>query len=797
MLITENVISLLPEGERERLFQLLQAHDRAKAREAARTGFMAFVKNMWPGFIEGRHHRIMADAFERIASGKLKRVIINMAPRHTKSEFASYLFPAWFLGKYPDRKVIQASHTAELSVGFGRKVRNLVNSEIYTGVFNNTKLQADSKAAGRWQTDLGGEYFAIGVGGALAGKGADLLIIDDPHTEQDAVMGMFSPETYNKAYEWYTTGPRQRLQPGAAICIVMCMTGDTMVLRPNGTESRLDTLRPGDAVATYDNGGISTSTIANWRSSGVDDVFTIQTRSGRTLRANERHPFLVEEFGDRRWVRLKDLKPGMSLVAVRGVGEPQGLKRSPGCVQPVRLATATTVSTLKRRITRLVTTASGLASSVAAALRHGPRGFAGPVIRQSTARPFPRQSSAVPDGSSLAMASLMASTCKWSMTVLDFAMSAVKGRMPRTPVPTGTVFFASTTATKLERSGGFSATTATSQSPTAKTLKSLSGLPTTYDVILDEIMSITFSGREEVFDVEVAGTENFIASGVVSHNTRWSKADLTGRLLEKGLKERGASEWEVIELPALLPSGDPMWPEFWTKGELEAVKADIPVGRWNAQYMQTPTSEEGALIKRDWWRVWKQEKPPKCDSIIVSWDTAFETKSRSDYSACTTWGVFSVEGKDGKQHQNLILLDAFRDKMEFPELKRIAKKHYDFWNPDAFVIEASAAGLPLIQEMRAYGIPVEDNRISRTNDKKARVNAVSDMFRSGFVWHPDQRWAEEVIEECAEFPNGTHDDYVDSVSQALLRARRGGLLLESDFEFGRKLDDPSVPVDPY
>lgn len=493
------MLTALPPEERERLFRLLSNLETARVKTKAKTDFLTFVKTMWPGFIAGRHHKIMADTFERVARGETRRVIINMAPRHTKSEFASYLLPAWYLGMFPDRKIIQASHTAELSVNFGRKVRNLVDSEQYQDIFSNTRLQADSQAAGRWSTDMGGEYFAVGVGGALAGKGANLLIIDDPHTEQEAIGS--GGDNYNKVYEWFTTGPRQRLQPGAAIVIVM---------------------------------------------------------------------------------------------------------------------------------------------------------------------------------------------------------------------------------------------------------------------------------------------------------TRWSKVDLTGRLIEKGSRENGASEWEVIELPAILPSGDPLWPEFWTKGELDAVKADIPVGRWNAQYMQQPTSEEGAIIKREWWRLWDQPRPPKCDSIIVSWDTAFETKSRSDYSACTTWGVFSIEGKGGKRHQNLILLDAFRDRMEFPELKKVAKRHYDFWNPDALVVESSSAGIPLIQEMRAFGIPVEGGKEHAHKDKKARVNAISDMFMSGFVWYPDQRWAHEVIEECAEFPNGKHDDYVDTVSQALLRARRGGLLLQTDYEFGGSpLDDPSIPLDPY
>jgi hypothetical protein len=163
----------------------------------------------------------MARAFEKVAHGSIKRLIINMPPRHTKSEFASYLLPAWFLGKYPNKKVIQTSHTAELAVGFGRKVRNLVDSEAYKDIFPDVGLQVDSKAAGRWATNKGGDYFAIGVGGAVTGKGADILIIDDPHSEQEATLAEVNPEVYDKTYEWYTSGPRQRLQPGGSIVVVM------------------------------------------------------------------------------------------------------------------------------------------------------------------------------------------------------------------------------------------------------------------------------------------------------------------------------------------------------------------------------------------------------------------------------------------------------------------------------------------------------------------------------------------------------------------------------------------------
>ena len=215
------VIDGMPTGQSEHLHMILSDYLESLKREKAQKDFIAFVKVMWPTFIAGKHHAIMANAFERVARGELKRLIINMPPRHTKSEFASYLLPAWFLGQFPGKKIIQSSNTAELAVGFGRKVRNLVDGDVFSQVFPNVSLRHDSKAAGRWSTNSSGEYFAIGVDGTVTGKGADLLIIDDPHSEQEAKLAEGDPAVFDKVYEWYTSGPRQRLQPGGSIVMVM------------------------------------------------------------------------------------------------------------------------------------------------------------------------------------------------------------------------------------------------------------------------------------------------------------------------------------------------------------------------------------------------------------------------------------------------------------------------------------------------------------------------------------------------------------------------------------------------
>jgi predicted phage terminase large subunit-like protein len=278
--------------------------------------------------------------------------------------------------------------------------------------------------------------------------------------------------------------------------------------------------------------------------------------------------------------------------------------------------------------------------------------------------------------------------------------------------------------------------------------------------------------------------------------TRWSTRDLTGQIIKSATQREGADEWEVIELPAILPSEEPLWPEFWPLDQLQALKAELPVSKWSAQYQQDPTAEEGALIKREWWQEWEYDSPPPCEAIIQSWDTAFLKTQRADYSACTTWGVFHHPNEDGETVPNLILLDAYKEKLEFPELKRAAYDKYWEYEPDQMVVEKKASGAPLIFELRAMGIPVTEFTPSRGQDKIARVNAVSDLFASGVIWCPATRWAEEVIEECAAFPAGENDDLVDSTTQALLRFRQGGWIRSSMDDWD---DEPTYrrPVEYY
>lgn len=772
------ILGMLPEEEQAPLRPLAQAYQDAVTRELGQIDFMTFVKSMWPNFISGAHHALMATKFEEIASGKTKRLIINMPPRHTKSEFASYLLPAWYLGKFPNKKIIQCSNTADLAVGFGRKVRNLVDGDVYPKIFPNVALRSDSKAAGRWSTNANGEYFAIGVGGTVTGKGADLLIIDDPHSEQEAALAMGDPSVFDKVYEWYTSGPRQRLQPGGSIVVVMCMTGNTNVLLADGGSTHLKDIRPGDMVATFDNGRLGASKVNNWRSSGVDSIYTVQTQSGIILRANERHPFLAMNEGVLEWTRLSQLRVGDELVSLKGATDPLEQKQNPGYAPLACPESATTEKTQTRPIDQLDTTESGKKNNAGAENQLKLKGCAVHATQSNSPQQNLPRSKAGLGVSNTGMGLLPKTLYGWLMNAAIGAMSVGNNLLRKTQGRIGAENYVSTTTITPEQFAGYSATTATSQLDMARRQMFSNELWRISDFTTDPIISITPSGVEEVFDVEIDRTENFIANGVVSHNTRWSKRDLTGKICQ-AMVDRDGDEWEIISLPAIKRNEKPLWPEFWSYEELDKLRIELPLSKWQAQYQQDPTSEEGALVKREWWKAWEQERPPPCHYVIQSWDTAFTKSERADYSACTTWGVFYLN--ENEEDPNIILLDAFKERMEFPTLKERAYDMYKDWEPDSFIVEAKASGAPLIFELRRMGIPVQEFTPTRGNDKISRVNSVSDLFASGKVWAPRKRWAEEVIEELAAFPNSDHDDLVDSTTQALLRFRRGGfLVLPSD-----------------
>ena len=476
-------IDLFDDTERQELLEITETLAGRKAASAARNDLIEFCKAMQPDYKVGKHHRILANLLMDIAEGKEDRVCVNMPPRHGKSQLVSIYFPAWFLGKFPSKKVLMVSHTTDLAVDFGRKVRNIIDTDEYKKIFPTVRLAIDSKSAGRWNTNVGGEYFACGVGSALAGRGADLLLVDDPHNEQDIINGNF--DVFDKAYEWFTYGARTRLMPGGRVAIVQ---------------------------------------------------------------------------------------------------------------------------------------------------------------------------------------------------------------------------------------------------------------------------------------------------------TRWHLDDLTGRVTRDMGRNPEADQYNVVEFPAIIESKDktgkinqkPLWPEFFDLTALLRTKASMPVFQWNSQYQQQPTTEEAAIVKREWWNIWKKEDAPKCEYLIMSLDAAAESHNRADFTALTTWGVFYNEEKNA---HHIILLNAIKKRIEFPELKKLAMEEYEEWEPDAFIVEKKSNGAALYQELRRMGILVQEFTPHRgSGDKMARLNSVADIVQSGLVWVPETRWAEEVVEEVAGFPFMSNDDLVDATVMALMRFRQGGFI---------------------
>jgi len=270
--------------------------------------------------------------------------------------------------------------------------------------------------------------------------------------------------------------------------------------------------------------------------------------------------------------------------------------------------------------------------------------------------------------------------------------------------------------------------------------------------------------------------------------TRWHLDDLTGRVVRDMTQNSGADQYEVVEFPAILEvknrkTGEitekALWPEFFDMPALLRTKASMPVFQWNAQFQQNPTAEEAALVKREWWQIWEKEDPPSCSYLIMSLDSAAETNNRADYTALTTWGVFLNKETDA---HNIILLNSIKKRVEFPELKELCYREWKEWEPDAFIVEKKSSGTQLYQEIRRTGLPIQEFTPHRgTGDKMARLNSVADIIRSGLVWVPQTRWAEEVVEEIAGFPFVSNDDLVDSTVMALMRFRQGGFIrLPSD-----------------
>ena len=460
-------------AELERLVE--QVKD-IESKEKARTSLIGYAKFQMDNYLSPPHIKLLASKLEAVERGDIRRLAIFMPPRHGKSILTSEFFPAWYMGRNPDKYIICSTYAQDLADDFGRKVRNQLQDKRYTDVFPDAELSTDSSSMRRFNTTRGGVYYAVGAGSAITGRGAHLLLIDDPIKGREEAD---SAAMRKNLLDWYRATAYTRLMPNGSVVLIQ---------------------------------------------------------------------------------------------------------------------------------------------------------------------------------------------------------------------------------------------------------------------------------------------------------TRWHEDDLAGWIL----KETGHEGWDVVEFPAILneraatmlelKEGDPLWEESYPLKRLEEIKKTIGTREWSSLYAQKPSVEEGNIIKRWWWKPWTREHPPEMDYILQSWDTAYTVTETSDYSACTTWGVFSGEGG-----YNLYLIDSFREKLTFPELKSQAVHLYNELQPDLVLVEAKASGWSLVQELMRTGIPITPFNPKKM-DKLARVHSVAPLFEGGRIWFPDTDASADVMNQFAMFPNTKHDDLVDSTTQALLRLRKGWMV---------------------
>ena len=460
-------------AELERLVE--QVKD-IESKEKARTSLVGYAKFQMENYLSPPHIKLLASKLEAVERGDIRRLAIFMPPRHGKSILTSEFFPAWYMGRNPDKYIICSTYAQDLADDFGRKVRNQLQDKKYRDIFPDAELSTDSSSMRRFNTTKGGVYYAVGAGSAITGRGAHLLLIDDPIKGREEAD---SAAMRKNLLDWYRATAYTRLMPNGSVVLIQ---------------------------------------------------------------------------------------------------------------------------------------------------------------------------------------------------------------------------------------------------------------------------------------------------------TRWHEDDLAGWIL----KETGHEGWDVVEFPAILneraagmlelKEGDPLWEESYPLPRLQEIKKTIGTREWSSLYAQKPSVEEGNIIKRWWWKTWTRENPPEMDYILQSWDTAYTVTETSDYSACTTWGVFSGEGG-----YNLFLIDSFREKLTFPELKSQAVHLYNELQPDLVLVEAKASGWSLVQELMRTGIPITPFNPKKM-DKLARVHSVAPLFEGGRIWFPDTDASADVMNQFAMFPNTKHDDLVDSTTQALLRLRKGWMV---------------------
>lgn len=758
-------------------------------RLAARNSILPFTELFTPNYEIGWVHQEvcdLVDAFiEAVERGLAPRLMVFLPPRHGKSQIISRMVPAYVLGKHPDWEIIAASATQTLSNKFGRYVRTVMKNPLYQELFPKLDIDPSVMASDLIGTKQLGSYSAVGIGGHINGSGAHVLIIDDPIKDAAAADSLTQREAL---WDWYVSTAYTRLTAGGGIFVVHCMAGGTPVLRPDGSETPLRDIRPGDEVATYDPETltITTSKVLNHINHGPDLVFAIKMISGRVVRANARHPFLVQREGQTEWVKVANLKPGDQLLGI------------------------STLNTLESSVLQMGAQSKPSAKDCANPTTTKPTGRQekgeGPQTKIET--PISRTATESPSNASTPCSSSRATSVP----------SADKTANPR-PRQSGSTHCASTIATTPGPSEHSCATTATSPSGGDTAPITSTGPLNTCEIIPDAIVEIVEDGTEDVFDIEVERTENFIAGGLVSHNTRWHEADLAGQLLDLAKNDPEADQWMVYEYPAIATKnekhrkiGDALDENRWPLEALNKKRHTMPPRWWSALFQQSPSPEDGDFFLRKWFKQHPVSKFPKPENLVMYLTTDFGL-SDSDDSDPSVLMPFGVD-----EHKNMWFFPGYVHDRLTPHdnIDAIFRLHEQYHFSSIIMEKGTtmrAIGPFLREEMQKRGkflhiIEMSTGKGSKSESAKVlRARAAQARLQAGTIYFPEERHVQEtVIPEFLKFPAGKHDDIVDAISYACLAAdnlARGAPALPSapsgtardNFdarrEASRRLDNPT------
>ena len=699
---------------------------------------------------------------DAVAAEKSPRLMLLMPPRSGKSELCSRAFPSWHMGRNADHEIIACSYNVSLAMSFSKKVKEVLEDPSFHPVFD-VRLDPNNKSAEEWSLESSrGGYVAAGVGGGITGKGAHLLIIDDPLKNAEEAD---SADTREKLWDWYGSTAYTRLAPGGGVLVVQCMVGDTPVLMADGTTKRLDTLRAGEVVATYENGRLSTSRVAAVRSNGHDSVSKITTISGKIVRSNGRHPFLVSGPEGLKWIRTRSLTTAHKIV---GLSDNGASGRTRSASQANAAGRSSAVGTARRTTTRkngLMDIAHRLSTLPLAALRM----------------------------LSTAMDSLRKGTpSSWMLRAVSALSAATKWLNAR--LRTGAADYVSTTVTTPIKSVDCCATTATLESDTLELSALHSPWLNTSEFTADPVVSVEPDGIEEVFDVQIDRTENFIANGLVSHNTWWHDDDLAGRLQAAMVADAEADNFIVVKYPAIAEhdeyldyetdlivdsvpeqgrllrlKGEALHPERYDLQKLNQIKRTISPRFWAALYQQNPVPDDGAYFLKENFRRGPLPHISRCN-VYIAWDFAISEKKTNDYTVGT------------------VLLQDDDDRLHVAEQVR-------FKSGDAFFIVEAILDLSEKWHNSSQQLGFEDGQIYRAiatllrkrmierktyppitvlkpiTDKLARARPLQGRMQQGMVsFASDAEWYDTCRLEMLRFPAGAHDDCVDSASWAVQMA---------------------------